>query len=462
MPLPKPQMGEDRNKFVSRCMADSNARMEFPEQKQRLGYCEGAFEMNTETNEFVNISDMEVFKEGTHNGHTFNSQDIDEIVNNYNELKGQLTPKVKISHGKKQESIAGLASYGDVTKVVAKTVDGIRKIFVDLADVPDKVAQWIKDKRFAERSVEIFPIVKINGKAFKNVLAKVALLGHQIPAVAGMSPIDVKLSIESDVEDDNEVYHSEHFEYKLEEKENIINFTTFERKDNMADQKMLDEMADLKEKLSSMEGKLDSAEGKKMYEELSDKLIAFEKRVTDSEAGKEKAEKDLAILAKDIEDKEEKIKAFEKEKVDAEMALKDEKISNFISDLKQNGKITPAVEKELSTLLCSLDDSEKTLEFTTKTEGGDMIQQKASQLEIAKRILSRLSTVVEFGELLSDESSYTQSKESDAVIEVHGTKYELDGLEEEKAIEKLMKAKPEMSFAEATRTILDAKEKEKA
>lgn len=39
MPLPKHKSGEDRNKFVSRCMSDPKSKQEFPDTKQRIAYC---------------------------------------------------------------------------------------------------------------------------------------------------------------------------------------------------------------------------------------------------------------------------------------------------------------------------------------------------------------------------------------------------------------------------------------
>lgn len=39
MPLPKHKSGEDRNKFVSRCMSDPMSKKEFPDTKQRVAYC---------------------------------------------------------------------------------------------------------------------------------------------------------------------------------------------------------------------------------------------------------------------------------------------------------------------------------------------------------------------------------------------------------------------------------------
>ena len=39
MPLPKHKPGEDRNKFVNRCMSDPNSKKDFSDTKQRIAYC---------------------------------------------------------------------------------------------------------------------------------------------------------------------------------------------------------------------------------------------------------------------------------------------------------------------------------------------------------------------------------------------------------------------------------------
>ena len=39
MPLPKQNPGEDRQKFVSRCMSNPKSKEEFKDTKQRIAYC---------------------------------------------------------------------------------------------------------------------------------------------------------------------------------------------------------------------------------------------------------------------------------------------------------------------------------------------------------------------------------------------------------------------------------------
>jgi hypothetical protein len=44
MPLPEPRPEEDKNAFVARCIADTNARGEFPDMVQRVAVCINQYE----------------------------------------------------------------------------------------------------------------------------------------------------------------------------------------------------------------------------------------------------------------------------------------------------------------------------------------------------------------------------------------------------------------------------------
>jgi len=39
MPLPKRNKGEDRDKFIARCIADPKMKSEYPKDKQRAAIC---------------------------------------------------------------------------------------------------------------------------------------------------------------------------------------------------------------------------------------------------------------------------------------------------------------------------------------------------------------------------------------------------------------------------------------
>ncbi len=44
MPLPKPKEGEDKDKFINRCMVDKTMLSEYPDEKQRYAVCLSQFE----------------------------------------------------------------------------------------------------------------------------------------------------------------------------------------------------------------------------------------------------------------------------------------------------------------------------------------------------------------------------------------------------------------------------------
>lgn len=153
--------------------------------------------------EMKEIGEMEIFRSGTHNGDPFSEDDLEEMAANFLALKDDLRPKLKITHAEdsSQESLAGLASYGDVVDVFVKTdADGKKRLFAKLARVPLEVYDWIKEGRFAERSIELYPEFKLGTKddspTYKNVLKSIALLGHQMPAVTGMAPIKMEECLE--------------------------------------------------------------------------------------------------------------------------------------------------------------------------------------------------------------------------------------------------------------------------
>lgn len=146
------------------------------------------------------IPEMEIFRVGTHNGDEFTEADLQEIADNFAKLKGDVRPKLKITHHEHQKSLAGLASYGDVTDVFMKEIDGENRLFAKVTNVPKEVVAFIKERRFPERSIEIYPEFKLGTKdgspVYRNVLKAIALLGQEMPAVTGMAPIMLAENLE--------------------------------------------------------------------------------------------------------------------------------------------------------------------------------------------------------------------------------------------------------------------------
>ena len=145
--------------------------------------------------------EMEIFRAGTHNGSDFDEADLIEIAENFKLLKDEVRPKLKITHRDEQEKIGGLASYGDIVEVFLKRVDeGPQRLFARIINIPKEVLDFIKERRFPERSIEIYPSFKLGTKpdapTYNNVLKAIALLGHEMPAVTGMAPIALEECLE--------------------------------------------------------------------------------------------------------------------------------------------------------------------------------------------------------------------------------------------------------------------------
>ena len=154
-------------------------------------------------NEELGECEMEIFREGTHNGEDFSAEDLDEIAANFKKLKNEVRPKLKITHlgdEPQQETLAGLMSYGDIEEVyVRRDSEGRSRLYARVTHIPKGVIAWIAERRFPERSIEIYPEFKLGtkeGPVYRNVLKAVALLGHQMPAVTGMAPIKLEECLE--------------------------------------------------------------------------------------------------------------------------------------------------------------------------------------------------------------------------------------------------------------------------
>lgn len=144
--------------------------------------------------------EMEIFRVGTHNGDKYKLEDLEEIASNFHKLKDELRPKLKITHRENQESLGGLASYGDIVDVYIRETGGEKRLFARVSNTPKEVLDFIKERRFPERSIEIYPEFKLGtneeSPTYRNVLKAVALLGHEMPAVPGMAAIKLEECLE--------------------------------------------------------------------------------------------------------------------------------------------------------------------------------------------------------------------------------------------------------------------------
>jgi hypothetical protein len=130
---------------------------------------------------------IELFATGTWRGSKtidVNAEDLDKMVNSFNNLNMAVSGfgvPLKIGH----LTTSGQEALGWV-KRIWRNGD---KIVGDVEDVPEWIVDMVKLRRYTSVSIEMFSKLEHEGKTFENVLAGVALLGAEWPAVKGLKPL---------------------------------------------------------------------------------------------------------------------------------------------------------------------------------------------------------------------------------------------------------------------------------
>jgi hypothetical protein len=130
---------------------------------------------------FFDIKAIDVFDVGTWNGKEWTDEDLDEMVANFNELSvlGYDFPG-KLGHGE-QELLdrEDLPAAAYIKRLYRKG----SKLVADFTRVPEKVKTLLELKAYRTVSAEIYDKVQLFGKTYENVVAAIAFLGGDIPAV---------------------------------------------------------------------------------------------------------------------------------------------------------------------------------------------------------------------------------------------------------------------------------------
>lgn len=125
------------------------------------------------------IRDREIFATGKHNGMEIKPRDLDDIVQAAAEM--DFRPAIKMGHN----DDVGAPAFGYVENI--RHVAG--KLLADFVDVPGEIYDAIIAKRYERVSAELLLGFKRAGKVYRKVLSAVALLGAEIPGVAGLKPL---------------------------------------------------------------------------------------------------------------------------------------------------------------------------------------------------------------------------------------------------------------------------------
>lgn len=136
------------------------------------------------------IDGVEVFAAGTHNGDEYTVADLDAMVEAFSKL--DFKPPLKAGHVEDKPGMPALGWVSNLRRVGEKLV-------ADFVDMPEIVYDYIKGKRYNTVSSEIYWNFKRGADVFSKALKAVALLGAEIPAVAGLKPLHEMFSTEGDI-----------------------------------------------------------------------------------------------------------------------------------------------------------------------------------------------------------------------------------------------------------------------
>lgn len=133
------------------------------------------------------LNGVEIFSTGTHNGDKYTGDDLDAMIAAFNAL--DFKPPLKSGHSKDDPGHPALGWVSNLRRLGDKLV-------ADFTDMPKLVYEYIKDRRFNTVSSEIYWNLKRGSNTFSRALKAVALLGAEIPAVAGLRPLHELFSAE--------------------------------------------------------------------------------------------------------------------------------------------------------------------------------------------------------------------------------------------------------------------------
>jgi len=218
--------------------------------------------------------DAEIFATGTWNGDKYSDADLDDMVKNFDLLANTVKPPIKMGHDPsiKGDGQPALGWVGAVRK------QG-NKLIATLIDMPEVVYKAIKQGLYKRVSSEVYWGYKdkASGTKHHRVLAGVALLGADIPAVSTLADLEAYLSQTSDNSDSFDKVAVYSFAETATEK--ITNEN--EEKRDMSDE-LKKEYAD---KLKAKEAELDKKYTDDMAtkdKEIADMKAADTQRIEDS------------------------------------------------------------------------------------------------------------------------------------------------------------------------------------
>lgn len=133
------------------------------------------------------IKGVEIFSAGKWNGDEYSVEDLDLMVQAFEENKDHVRPFLKLGHSEEQKLLEaeGLPAAGWVEQIYRKG----DKLMADFNDIPSKIYELIHKKAYRKVSCEIYMNCQIEDRKYKFFVGAVALLGAETPGVMNLDDI---------------------------------------------------------------------------------------------------------------------------------------------------------------------------------------------------------------------------------------------------------------------------------
>lgn len=262
-------------------MFDANKNKSDMDEMMKTAYsmCEDMKKGNKQFDigQTFNIPGVEIFGAGTWNGDSYTPEDLDEMVNAFNETQNKYQPFLKLGHDKNQKLLQkdGYPAAGYISRLYRVG----SKLIADFTNIPKAIYELIKVGAYKKRSAEIFVNFPFMGKTYKYLLKAVAFLGADTPAVQSLKDI---LNLYAYASDNGSAAYdtdapSKEYEMDADPQggDNIMNEEI---------KKLTDQLVEANKKLSESDAKIKELEIEQTkVKELTEKLDAKEKQYSEIE-----------------------------------------------------------------------------------------------------------------------------------------------------------------------------------
>lgn len=397
MPLPKPNNGEDKDKFISRCMGNPTMNSEYPKSDQRYGFCMSQWSKKFAEDVMADKLDdwIEIFRAGDYrkdNKGNFTVKDLHHIAKGYDPTYHEAG--ITKNHDDKETF-----GWVDKLKVVGNTM------LCKFKQITKEFREEVKLGKWKKRSPEFYP--NLDGKGL--YLRAVSFV--PFPYNKGLQP------------------------HEFTDEKGTYIYIDFDEPDNHKPAEGGQEMDE------------------KIIRQMLDDQKAELTKTFDEKIGtiKDEAKKEVDSFKEEIKKLKDENKSTLTKLTEAQAAQIESDAVQFFEGLKREGKLPPAIErngaKELYIKLASMPGTIKFSETETDKDGKEIKKEvEKTPLQAFKDSLTALPKFIEPG--VETQFNKTTSESID-LSKYSDEKVDADSVKVAERTDKIMKANEKLSYGDA-------------